>query len=126
MAAIWNEIELGWQGRTYTIRPDLNFMNYIESRDGFSLSKLLIRAINQDLPSGIACELIARTIRYADPEARVTAEDVFMETQGLASAITLAGEIIRACLPAPKAEVNTSAPAAKKKATKRTGRNSTE
>lgn len=116
MAAIWNEIELQWQGETYTVRPSLEFLNYIEQRDGMSLSKLLVRLINNDLPSGTACQLIAQTLKYAGCD--VTAEQVFAETGGIGeSAVKMAGEIITACLPAPKTNTAAAKPAKKKRAT---------
>lgn len=126
MAGIWKDIEIGWQGKVYTVKPTLAFLNYLESRDGMSLSKMLMRLFNQDLPSGVACDLIARTLQYADPDCRVTAEDVFAETGGVGvDAVTLAGQIITACLPAPKHGSSAPAPATGSKKKARTGGKST-
>ena len=116
MPAIWKDIEINWQGEAHIVRPSIDFLNYIEQRDGMSLSKMLVRLINNDLPSGAACQLIAQTLKYAGCD--VTAEQVFAETGGIGeTAVTLAGEIITACLPAPKTQTTTAAPAKKKRAT---------
>jgi hypothetical protein len=80
MASIWNEIELTWDGETYTVRPSMEFINHLEQGNGHSLSALYMRLVNRDLPSGIACELIAKTLAWAG--ADVTAEQVFEATGG--------------------------------------------
>lgn len=102
MAKIWNDIEITWDDEAYTVRPSMEFINYLEADDGCSLSKMYVRLSKQDLPSGQACQLIAKTLRYAG--ADVTAEDVFMETNGGigVDAITLASQILVGCMPAPK------------------------
>lgn len=114
MANIWNDIEIEWQGETYTVKPTIEFINYLESGEGRSLSQLLIRLGNRDLPSTIACELIAKTLTFAGAE-KITTADVFMETGGAigTQGVNLASTIILACLPTPKEK-----PLAKKKAVK--------
>lgn len=125
MAKIWQDIEIEWDGEVYTVRPSMEFINHLESKDGRSLSKLFIRMMKQDLPSVAACEVIADTLKYAGAE--VTAEDVFAETSGGvdATAMGLASTILTACMPAPKDPPQTDNK--KKSATrKRTGAKSTE
>lgn len=115
MAAIWSDIEIQFQGETYTVRPTMQFLNYIEQIEGCSLSKMLIRMTQQDLPSGLACELIARTLTYAG--RKTTGEEVFAETSGIgAEVVTLAGAIIVGCMPTPKTMQNSVPSSSKKKA----------
>ena len=125
MAAIWNDIEIEWEGETYTVRPTMDFINHLERKDGRSISKMYQRLMTRDLPSGAACELIADTITWAGGDAKVT--DVFVATSGGvdATAVNLASSILIAIMPAPK-EVPTVAPATKKKSVRKpTGGNST-
>ena len=102
MARIWDDIEIEWQGEAYVVRPTMSFINHLEQGEGRSISKLFQRMMQQDLPSGAACELIAKTLQYAGAE--VTAEEVFEETQGGIDkvAVTLASQILLACMPKPK------------------------
>lgn len=114
MAKIWNDIEITWQDEAYTIRPTLDFINHIESDDGCSLSKLLVRLTKQDLPSVQACRLIAKTLNYAG--VNVSAEDVFQETSGMGvDLIMVASNILLGCMPAPK---DAPKPSKKKNTTK--------
>ena len=126
MAAIWNDIEIEWDGETYTVRPTMEFINHLERKDGRSVSKMYQRLMAKDLPSGAACELIADTINWAGGDAK--AGDVFAETMGGmdATAVNLAASILIALMPAPKEEPGKpSAPAKKKSPRKQTGGNST-
>lgn len=123
---IWKQIEIEYQGETYTVRPTLDFINHLEQTQGNSLSMLFYRASKGDLPSGSACEIIARTINYADPEMGITAEDVFFETGGVGvTLVQLVMAIITACMPEPKNPAKKK-PVASKGTKKRTGQNSTE
>lgn len=99
MAAIWNDIQIEWQGETYTVKPTMDLINKLEQGEGMSLASMLVRLSKRDLPSSVACELIARTLRYAG--ASVTSEDVYMATTGGldADAINMAGTILEAVLP---------------------------
>ena len=104
MASIWNEIELKWNDETYTVKPTLAFVNHLEQGEGRSLSKLFMRMVNKDLPSGVACEIIAKTLRWAG--ADVSDEAVFEATGGgvSAQAVELAGTILVGVMPKPKDE----------------------
>lgn len=113
MAGIWRDIEIQFKGETYTVRPTMAFVNYLERKEGCSLSKLLIRMHQQDLPSGIACEVIASTLTFAG--CKTTAEEVYEETGGIgADLVLLTSTIVTSCLPQSKsAQASTGA---KKKA----------
>lgn len=127
MARIWDDIEIEWEGETYVVRPTMEFINRLEQGEGRSISKLFQRTMQQDLPSGAACELIARTLQYAGAE--VTTEEVFEATQGGINklAVTLATQILLACMPKPKDPPLMAADSKKKSASpKRTGAKSTE
>lgn len=102
MSGIWREIEIEWDGETYKVKPTLDFINHLERKDGRSLSKIYQRAVAGDLPSGVACEIIAETIGYAG--GKVTAEEVFAGTTGGISidAVRPCLDILAACMPAPR------------------------
>lgn len=127
MARIWDDIEIEWQGETYVVRPTMSFINHLEQGEGRSISKLFQRMMQQDLPSGAACELIAGTLKYAGAED-VTAEDVFEETQGGIdkTAVLLASQILLACMPKPKDPQPAAGGKKKSTARKPTGGKSTE
>lgn len=110
---IWKNIEIEWKGELFTIRPDLEFMNHIEQRDGMSVGKMIIRSSNGDMPTSTACDLVARTLAYAG--ADVTPGDIFEATGGLSSELMeMASQILSACMPQPNAKKK---PAAKEPAT---------
>lgn len=127
MARIWTDIEIEWDGQTYTVRPTFKLINHLERYEGRSISKLFQRAMARDLPSGAACELIADTLTFAGAED-VTAEDVFVATSGGVDsvAVTLATQILLACMPTPKDPPKAATGAKKKPAVKKsTGAKST-
>jgi hypothetical protein len=99
MAAIWTDIEIEWGGETYTVRPTLKLINAIEQGEGRSLSQMFIRLSRGDLPSGVACEVIARVLQYAGAE--VTPEEVFQQTSGgiNMTAVSTVMQILAALMP---------------------------
>ena len=99
MSAIWQEIEIEFKGESFKITPTIEFINHLEQGEGRSLSQMLIRASNRDLPSGLACEIIAKTINWAGGKATVA--DVFSETGGGLTAFPSAVAILQGCLPSP-------------------------
>ena len=118
MAAIWNEIILEWDGETYNIRPTIDFLNHLEQERGASLSSMFVRLNNNDLPSGKACQIIARTLTYAGAKD-VTAEKIFSETGGIGASIMAAVQtILIGCMPAPQDD-GTKKKAVKKKPVKK-------
>ena len=101
MAAIWNEIILEWEGETYNVRPTIDFLNHLEQGAGSSLSAMLVRLMQSDLPSGKACELISKTLNYAG--AKTTPEGIFAATGGVGVDIVQAAKVIlMGCMPAPQ------------------------
>jgi hypothetical protein len=102
MAAIWQDIEIEWQGETYRVKPTLKLINHVEAKPGRSITAMLTRLSRGDLPAGAACELIADVLQFAGAED-VDAEDVFAEVGGVsADSITLCSQILTALLPEPK------------------------
>lgn len=129
MARIWNDIEIDFKGKTFKVRPTLEFINHLEQGPGNSISMLYGRAAQGDLPSGKGCEVIAKTLAYAGAKD-VTVEDVFEETAGVGvDFVQLVATILLACMPEPKNKPVT--PTGKKKTARKastrkpTGRNST-
>ena len=101
MASIWNDIEITWQDEEYKVKPNLELINYLERKPGRSISQMVLRMSQNDLPSGAACELISDIINYAG--GKVTAEDVFAETGGIGiNVLNLADTILVALMPPPK------------------------
>jgi hypothetical protein len=113
MAAIWTDITLEWDGEEYTVRPTMELINLLEQGEGRSLSRMFIRLNQQDLPSSVACDLIAKVLRYGG--ADVTAEDVFAKTGGglNRTAIVMVMQILAALM--PPVDIPGTAQAAKKK-----------
>lgn len=106
MTAIWKDIQIEWAGETYTVKPTMDLLNKLEQGEGMSLASMLTRLSKHDLPSSVACEMIARVLRYAGAE--VKAEDVYMATTGGVdvTAINLAATILNALLPTPEAQAD--------------------
>lgn len=110
MAKIWQEIELTWKGELYTVKPTINFINSLEQGSGRSLSTLMIRLSNQDMPSGIAAEIVAKTLNHAGVKeggesVTITPEDVIETLGAIGLGITVAASsILIACLPQPKVD----------------------
>ena len=101
MAAIWHDIEIEWEGETYRVRPTIDLINHLERKPGRSISKMLIRLQDKDLPSGAACELIADVINYGGGD--VKPEDVYEQTAGIGiDVINLTSTILMALLPDTK------------------------
>lgn len=120
MAGIWQNIEITWQGEAYNVRPDMDLINEIESKHGASLTGLLVRLQNKDLPSSLACHVIACVLRKAG--LQVDANTVYAETGGIgAEAITIVQTILIACLPMPK-DAKPAKPAARVAAPAKTRR----
>ena len=95
---IWDDIVITWEGQEYTVRPTIEFINSLERGAGRSLSKLLIRLYDSDLPSGIASEIIAKTLNAGG--LKITTEEIFLATSGLGEeVVTMVATIINACLP---------------------------
>ena len=117
MAAIWNDITIVWDDEEYTVTPTMKFLNYLEQGDGCSLSKMMVRLHNQDLPSASACSIIAKTLSFAGKPT--TDEDVYAATGGLTGeVISAATSILIGCMPAPKES--------KKKATRKPRKSSNQ
>lgn len=118
MAAIWNEIVLEWEGETFNVRPSINFLNHLEQDSGASLSAMLVRLGKGDLPTGRACQLIARTLTFAGCKG-VTPESVFSETGGIGANIIMAAQtILLGCMPAPQDDGTVKKKVTRKKAKK--------
>ena len=101
MAAIWNNIKFEWDDETIEVRPTLNFINKIEQKQGSSLSLLLPRMQNGDLPMGVSCHVLGTTLREAN--IAITDEEIFERIMELGPKLgTLVGTIIAGCIPMPK------------------------
>ena len=129
MAAIWRDVAITWKGEEYSFRPTMEFLNHLEQKPGRSISAVFMRLSKGDLPSGVACDIIADTLVFAGVEG-VTAADVFEEHGGIGvEAVVTVQAILLACMPTPKVTESAKkkparATTAKLKPKRPTGRNS--
>ncbi|MCK4957752.1 MAG: gene transfer agent family protein [Planctomycetes bacterium] len=115
MATIWRDVAITWNGKTHTFRPTMEFLNHLEQKPGRSISAVFLRLSRGDLPSGVACEIIADTLAFAgvvketaDGDVSVTAADVFEIHGGVGvEAVTTVQTILLACMPTPKTTEST-------------------
>jgi hypothetical protein len=132
MGKIWNDIEIDFRDETFTVRPSMDLINYLEQDRGRSLTQLYTRLANGDMPSGMACELIAKVINWANKDdkekPRVTVEEIYFETNGGVGkhVVDTCQTILLACIPAEKSDNPTKKSEARKTTSrKRTPRKST-
>ena len=117
MAAIWNDINITWKGKPYTVRPTLEFINHLEQRPGNSLTNLINLAGNEKLGTVRCAEVLYDSLVYAGADAG-SVNEVWESFGGIGEGLTRsAWAILAACLPQPKVEEGEEAP--KKTAPKR-------
>lgn len=112
MAAIFQEIQLGWGGEQYSITPTMKLLNKIEQ--DVSLARLAHRMSVGDVPmSQLAC-VIGTLLRAAG--ANASDEEVYSEMMtGEPGAIQdMASTVMLAVFPQPKKSEAPPKPKAKK------------
>lgn len=100
MTAIWQDIEIDYKGETHTIRPTIAFINHIESATGRSITAYVLKVSTQDIPVAWSAEIVAAALRFAG--VNVTADDIYMEHGINPALVSMAANIILACLPPQK------------------------
>lgn len=96
--SLFKDIELTWKGESYKIRPTLDLIIDLESVPGCSLMGFATRASANDVPSGIAYEYVAKTLKHAGVKD-ISAAAIFNDVGGIRiEIITMAMLIVSACL----------------------------
>ena len=117
MAAIWNDINITWKEKAYTVRPTLEFINPLEQRPGNSLTNLISLAGQEKLGTVKCAEILHDTLTYVGADVE-NVDEVWKSFGGIGEGLTRsAWAILAACLPQPKVEEGEEAP--KKPAPKR-------
>lgn len=100
MAAVFEEVTLGWGGEEYTITPNMKLLNRIEQE--ISLSRLAYRMSAGDVPMSQLASVVATMLQSAG--ARCTDEEVYQElmTGDPGSVQEMAGTVMSAVFPQPK------------------------
>jgi len=100
MAAVFQEVTLGWGGEEYSITPTMRLLNKIEQ--DISLSQLAHRMYQGDVPMSHLASVIAIFLQSAG--AKATDEEVYQELMtGDPEAVQeMAGAIMMAVFPQPK------------------------
>ena len=103
MAGIYKKIEIEFNGNAHEIKPDWDFIAYLEEQGGISLLDSIRQVANRTLKLTTCVNIIKSTLNYAGED--VTAHDV-IEAFGTynGKAIILATQIIMACDFNPVAE----------------------
>lgn len=111
MSAVYQDIQLSWKGKDYTIKPDMRLMHAIEQH--FSLARVARRIAQGDVPLSHMATMVAIMLRSAG--ADVTDDDVFIElmTGDTQAVQDMAVALITAAFPIQTQEGNTKAPARK-------------
>ena len=77
---IYNELEILWEGETYSVKPTLQLIQDIESKKGFSIGNLYYRHSQGDLPLSMVAECYQKILTYAG--VNVTADEVYQAFYG--------------------------------------------
>ncbi len=100
MAAVFQEVKLGWGGKEYAVTPDMRLLNKIEQ--DISLSRLAYRMSTGDVPMSQLASVIAIMLQAGG--AKVSDAEVYQELMtGSTEAVQeMAGTVIQAVFPSPK------------------------
>lgn len=100
MAAVFNDVDLTWEGKTYTVKPTMQMLNKIEQRVSLAA---LVRGLSTDAPplSHLAF-VVGEFLRGAG--ARVDDDEIYREivTGDVASLMAMRDAILVAVFPEPK------------------------
>jgi len=100
MAAVFNEVQIGWKGQVYQIKPTMALLNRVEQ--SVSLTDLA-RSLTEGAPK-LSHVATAVTVFLQNAGAVVTAEEVYQELihGDKSSIVGMAQAIVIAAFPAPK------------------------
>jgi hypothetical protein len=103
MAGIYKKIEIEYNGNAHEIKPNWDFIAYLEEQGGINLLESISAVANRTLKLTTCVNIIKSTLNYAGED--VTASDI-IESFGTynGKAIILATQIIMACDFNPVAE----------------------
>lgn len=112
MAAVFNEVHLTWNGKEYSITPDMRLLNKIEQ--DISLSELAYRMSMGKVPMSQLAVVIGVMLRKGG--ANASDEEVYQElmTGDAVGVQDMAATVMEAVFPQPK-KSEAARPAAAKK-----------
>jgi len=100
MSAVFRNVQLAWDGKTYEVKPTMQLLNKIENRVSLAA---LVRGLSSDSPplSHLAY-VVGEFLRAAG--ARVEDDEVYRElvTGDVAELLTMRDAILMAIFPEPK------------------------
>jgi hypothetical protein len=114
MSGIYKKIELEFDGKTYEVKPDWDFLAYMEEQQGINLLDAISSVAQRKLKITECVKIITATLNYAG--ANVEPQEVhqsFGTYNG--QAIILATQILMACDFNPVSEEMAKKPAAQTK-----------
>lgn len=100
MSAVFKDVEMAWEGKTYTVKPTMMLLNQIEQR--VSLAGL-VRGLSSEAPPLSHLAFVVGSFLRAGG-ARVDDEEVYRElmTGDVASLLAMRDGILSAIFPEPK------------------------
>ncbi len=100
MAAVFQEVKLGWGGKEYAVTPDMRLLNKIEQ--DISLAEMAHRMSVGKVPMSQLAVVIGFMLRHGG--AKVSDEEVYQELMtGDGGAVQeMAATVMQAVFPAPK------------------------
>jgi hypothetical protein len=114
VAAIYQEIEIEWEGKAYKVRPSYKLVQRLEQ--SISISSLSWRCDNGEAPLSQLCDLLSMVLRAAGcKDDSADAEEIYLsilhDPEHTARLITMGREALRAFFPQRKLPGNAKAPA---------------
>jgi hypothetical protein len=100
MSAVFREVELSWDGKTYTVKPTMLILNKIEQRVSLAA---LVRGLSSDSPALSHLAFVAGEFLRA-AGARVDDDEVYREimTGDAESLMAMRDSILACTFPEPK------------------------
>jgi hypothetical protein len=100
MSAVFKDVEMSWEGKTYTVKPTMMLLNQIEQRVSLAA---LVRGLGSDAPPLSHLAFVVGSFLRAGG-ARVEDDEVYRElmTGDVAGLIAMRDSILSAIFPEPK------------------------
>jgi hypothetical protein len=100
MSAVFKDVEMAWEGKTYTVKPTMLLLNQIEQRVSLAA---LVRGLGSDAPPLSHLAFVVGSFLRAGG-ARVDDDEVYRElmTGDTAGLIAMRDSILSAIFPEPK------------------------
>jgi hypothetical protein len=108
MAAVFKDVQLAWEGKTYTVKPTMLLLNKIEQRVSLAA---LIRGLSTDAPPLSHLAFVVGEFLRAGG-CKVEDEEVYCElmTGDVLALIAVRDAVLSAIFPEPKKKENLTEP----------------